>query len=199
MGALNRLLLLAFLLMLASGCAKKTLVALAPDPDGRTGRIIVGNDAGTVTIDSPHQATTISDMRARPAIPVNLGQETLHKLFAEALSIQPKRPLHFLLYFEKETVLTADSQKLLPEIITAIRDRNSMDISVVGHTDTVGSKEFNLQLSNNRAAVVKDHLVRQGAEPAVIRTTSHGKENPLIPTEDNVNEPRNRRVEVVIR
>jgi outer membrane protein OmpA-like peptidoglycan-associated protein len=199
MGTLDRFVLLMLLIMLSCGCAKKTLVALAPDPDGRTGRITVGNDAGSVTIDSPHQATTISDVRERPAIPVTLGKGTLEKLFAEALSIQPKRPLHFLLYFEKETALTADSQKLLPEIITAIRDRNSIDISVVGHTDTVGSKEFNLQLSNNRAAAVKDLLVRQGAEPAIIKTTSHGKENPLIPTEDNVNEPRNRRVEVVIR
>ena len=54
-------------------------------------------------------------------------------------------------------------------------------------------------LSSNRAKAVKDLLVKQGAESNDIRTTSHGKENLLIPTGDNVYEPRNRRVEVVVR
>ncbi len=38
-----------------------------------------------------------------------------------------------------------------------------------------------------------------GVDPKGIRTTSHGEGNPLIPTKDNVAEPRNRRVEVIVR
>lgn len=199
MGSMARLVFFSILIILASGCAKKTLVALAPDPDGKTGSITVGNEGGGVAIDAPYQATYIGDAKERPTAPIDLGKEALDKIFAEALSIQPKRPAHFLLYFEKDITLTADSAKLLTDIMAAIRERNSTDISVVGHTDTVGSSEYNTVLSSNRARAVKDLLVRQGADSDAIRTTSHGKANLLIPTGDNVNEPRNRRVEVIVR
>lgn len=199
MGRMARFSLLVLLIALASGCAKKTMVALAPDPDGKIGRVSVENAAGSVTIESPYQATTVRGAEKQPAAPVHLGKETLEKIFKEALSIQPERPLHYLLYFREETSLTSDSVQLLPDILAAIQDRNSNDISVVGHTDTLGTKEFNTTLSTNRATVVKDLLVKQGVATNAIRTTSHGKENPLIPTGDNVYEPRNRRVEVVVR
>lgn len=195
----QRLAVMLLLIFLSNGCAKRTLIALAPDPDGKTGSITVGNQAGSVAIDAPYQATTVTDVMGRPSEPELLGKEALDRIFAESLSIQPKRPLHFLLYFEKDTTLTPDSTKVLTSIISTIRERNSTDISVVGHTDTVGTKEYNTTLSSNRARAVKDLLVRLGAEPGAIQTTSHGKENLLIPTSDNVNEPRNRRVEVVVR
>jgi outer membrane protein OmpA-like peptidoglycan-associated protein len=199
MGSIARLALLLLLIVLAGGCAKRTLVALVPDPEGKTGSITLGNEAGSVSINEPYQATFIDNAKEPPTAPTNLGKDALDKIFAEALSIQPKRPIHFLLYFEKETTLTADSAKLLPEIITAIRERNSTDISVIGHTDTVGSSEYNTLLSRSRANAVKDLLISQGAESKDIRTTSHGKGNLLIPTADNVNEPKNRRVEVIVR
>lgn len=199
MSRMARFSLLVLLIALASGCAKKTLVALAPDPDGKIGRVSVENAAGSVTIESPYQATTIGDAKEQPAAPVPLGKEAVEKIFKEALSIQPERPIHYLLYFQEENTLTSASIQLLPEIIAAIQERNANDISVVGHTDTLGTKEYNTALSNDRATAVKDLLVRQGAETNAIRTTSHGKENPLIPTGDNVYEPRNRRVEVVVR
>jgi outer membrane protein OmpA-like peptidoglycan-associated protein len=185
--------------ILLSGCAKKTLVVLVPDPDGKTGRVSVTNQAGGIEIESPNQATTMTDREKPPPPPAPVEKETVAALFAEALSIQPKRPAHFLLYFEKDTALTSDSRKLMTDIIAAIRKQASTDISVIGHTDTVGGKDFNYNLSRNRALSIRDMLVEKGVDPASIRTTSHGKENPLIKTEDNVLEPRNRRVEVIIR
>jgi outer membrane protein OmpA-like peptidoglycan-associated protein len=190
---------LIFLIFLAGGCANKTMVVLAPDQDGKTGAISVGNKAGEIVINSPYQATTIASTNEMPTAPSPLGKEKTDLIFKEALSIQPKKPIHFLLYFERETTLTSDSIKLVPEIMAAIQDRNSSDISIVGHTDTVGSKQYNTVLSLNRAAAVKDILVRSGVNPNTIGLTSHGKENPLVPTGDNVNEPKNRRVEVVVR
>lgn len=191
--------LLMLLMTMACSCTKSTLVALAPDPDGKVGSITVTNEAGSVAIDTPYQATTISGEKGRPAPPENLGREALHEIFSEALSIQPASPLHFLLYFDKDTELTHDSARLLADILVAVRERGSVDISVVGHTDTRGSREYNTELSVRRANAVKDELVRQGVASQSIRTTSHGKENPLIPTADNVDEVRNRRVEVHIR
>jgi outer membrane protein OmpA-like peptidoglycan-associated protein len=199
MHATLRLTLLFFFFTLSFGCAKRTLVALAPDPDGKVGTVYVTSEAGQVSLDAPYQATSIGAARQRPTKPEDLGREKVMGIFAEALSIQPERPRHFMLYFDKDISLTAESAKLLPSIIAAIQERNSADISVVGHTDTVGSRDYNTELSNRRAASVKELLVGLGVAAQKIRTTSHGKENPLIPTADNVNEPRNRRVEVDVR
>ena len=197
----NRLRIALFLLLIVvvSGCAGGTTVVLAPDPDGKTGAITVSNQAGSVDIESPNQATTVKSSSASPIPPASLNRETIEALFADALSIQPKPPVHYILYFERDLLLTADSARLLPEIMTAIKERGSTDISVVGHTDAVGSKEYNLTLSKNRANSVRDLLVKQGVDLLSIKTTSHGKENPLIKTRDNVSEPRNRRVEVIVR
>ena len=194
-----RVALLFLLITLTGGCAHWTLVALVPDPEGKTGGISVSNEAGSVAIDAPYQGTTIGDIKERPTAPVPLGKTALDKIFADALSIEPQRPLHFQLYFVEETRLTTDSEKLLPGIIAAIRERNSADISVIGHTDTLGTDDWNVELSKRRAMAVKDLLVRQGMEPNTIQTAYHGKKNPLIPAADKVWEPRNRRVEVVVR
>ena len=193
--------ILCFLALLLSGCAHggNTLVVLSPGPDGKTGAITVSNPAGSVDISSPYQATTIRDRAEAPATPAAMSKESADALFSDALSVQPKTPVHFILYFEKDILLTPESTLLLPIIMNAIKERNSIDISVVGHTDSVGSKEFNMTLSSNRANSVRDQLVRMGVDVTYIRTTSHGKENPLIKTEDNVVEPRNRRVEVIVR
>jgi outer membrane protein OmpA-like peptidoglycan-associated protein len=198
---MHTLLRLAFslvLIVMLNGCAKKTMVALVPDPDGKTGRITVANQAGSTAIESPYDVAIISD-KNKQSPPVHMGKEAIESIFSDALSIQPKRPIHFILYFEKDTVLTSDSIKLMTDILTAIKEQGATNISIVGHADTVGSKELNFTLSKNRADSIRDLLVEKGINLSYINTTSHGKENPLIKTEDNVNEPRNRRVEVVIR
>ncbi|GFO58270.1 hypothetical protein GMST_05950 [Geomonas silvestris] len=191
---------LVLIVALFTACAgNKTLVTLAPDPDGKVGAIDVGNEAGSVAIASAYQSTTVSDSTKRPEAPVQLTREAVEKRFADALSIQPKQPVHFLLYFDKDTTLSAASSKLLNDVVKAVGERQAEDISVIGHTDTLGSAQYNNELSRRRAQAVRDLLVERGIPAHNIRVTSHGKENPLIPTSDNVYEPRNRRVEVDVR
>ncbi len=72
-------------------------------------------------------------------------------------------------------------------------------IHVVGHTDTTGSDEHNLTLSEARAASVATYLSAQGVPSQRIRQEGRGEREPLIRTGDNVNEPRNRRVDIVIK
>jgi outer membrane protein OmpA-like peptidoglycan-associated protein len=69
----------------------------------------------------------------------------------------------------------------------------------VGHTDTEGTRKMNQQLGMERAMEIKKLLVAQGIDPRIIEVTSHGEGNPLIKTPDDVPEPRNRRVEVILR
>jgi outer membrane protein OmpA-like peptidoglycan-associated protein len=104
------------------------------------------------------------------------------------------------LYFERgTTALDAGSLSALSEIVDTIAARNSETISVIGHADTTGDRDLNLKLSTARAEIVSRLLIEKGIKPEYLEISSHGKENPLIKTGDNVSEPRNRRVEVVVR
>lgn len=117
-----------------------------------------------------------------------------------ALAALPKPPLQFILYFEHDSVnLTPKSQALLKKVLGMIRNRAPVDISVVGHTDTVGLKGYNYVLSMERAKAVAAILLGQRVDPSTLDITSHGKDNPLVPTGDQVSEPRNRRVEITVR
>ncbi|MFH0994850.1 MAG: OmpA family protein [Pseudomonadota bacterium] len=193
--------LFLFLLFVGfGGCSSKHIIVLVPDPDGSTGRIVVSNQAGSVEIDTPYQATNIQDKDSVPTRPVPMEKDKINAIFAEALAIQPSAPVHFLLYFEKiTTALNASSLSVLPEIVETIIARNSVDISIIGHADTAGDSNYNLKLSTRRAEAVSRLLIERGIKPECLETSSHGEENPLIRTGDNVSEPRNRRVEVVVR
>jgi outer membrane protein OmpA-like peptidoglycan-associated protein len=183
-----------------SGCSSKNIIVLVPDTDGSTGCIVVSNQAGSVLIDTPYQATKILDKKSIPERPVAMDKDDIAAVFAHALAIQPTAPIHFLLYFEKgTTTLDASSLGVLPKIIETIIARNSVDIGVIGHADTAGDRDVNLKLSTRRAGVVSRLLIERGVKPESMETSSHGEVNPLIRTGDNVTEPRNRRVEVVVR
>jgi len=70
---------------------------------------------------------------------------------------------------------------------------------VVGHTDTVGSESANDALSRQRAEVVRKGLIARGIAPEDVVAIGRGKRNLLVPTADGVAEPRNRRVEILVR
>jgi outer membrane protein OmpA-like peptidoglycan-associated protein len=127
------------------------------------------------------------------------GQE-VDAIAGPALAALPKPPARFILYFEHDSVdLTPESHARLEKVLKTIRERAPVDVSVVGHTDTVGKKEYNYALSMKRAKAVASILLGKGIDPSVLDITSHGKDNPLVPTRDQVSEPRNRRVEITIR
>ncbi len=88
---------------------------------------------------------------------------------------------------------------LLPKIEQAINDRIPCDVNIIGHADSTGSKEYNINLSLKRARQVRQWLYNLDLNISTIIVESYGEEDPLIPTADGVPEPRNRRVEILVR
>jgi outer membrane protein OmpA-like peptidoglycan-associated protein len=70
-------------------------------------------------------------------------------------------------------------------------------ITVTGHTDTVGSDAYNMRLSRRRAESVATELESKGVPSSAIALVAKGKRDLLVPTKDGVREPQNRRVEIV--
>jgi outer membrane protein OmpA-like peptidoglycan-associated protein len=175
-------------------------VLLLADTDGKVGSVTVANDRGSSTLAQAGTAVRVADGRTAPTQPEALSAAEVQTLFGDALGAQPAPPQRFLLYFEhNSTVLTAESRQGLPAVVTAIRGRAAAETSVVGHSDTAGDAQKNLDLSLARARAVGALLAAAGVDTASIEITSHGEANPLVPTGDNVSEPRNRRVEVTVR
>ena len=180
--------------------APKTAVLLLPDADGKVGSVTVSNRAGSRTLDRAGTATRILEAGTAPTEPVAMSAAEIETAFGVALAVQPQPPRHFLLYFDQgSTELTPSSRAVLPTIVATVREYSSVDTSVVGHSDTAGDARWNLELSLRRALAVGTLLVAGGIDPGALDITSHGEANPVVPTGDNVSEPRNRRVEITVR
>ena len=73
------------------------------------------------------------------------------------------------------------------------------DVIVIGHTDTVGNDAANDVLSRQRAEVVRNAFVARGLAADKLVTVGRGKRELAVPTADGVSEPRNRRIEILVR
>jgi outer membrane protein OmpA-like peptidoglycan-associated protein len=96
-------------------------------------------------------------------------------------------------------VLKPQAQAALIKLASTMQDYNSTVVHVVGHTDSVGSMEVNQSLSLRRAATVSTFLANQGVPAQRIREEGRGERELLVKTGDNVSEPRNRRVDIVLK
>jgi outer membrane protein OmpA-like peptidoglycan-associated protein len=86
----------------------------------------------------------------------------------------------------------------IQKLVASLNENPDTDILVVGHTDNVGRAEYNLGLSDRRAASVKNYAVAQGLAPSRIKTEGKGASEPIASNETAEGRAQNRRVEIVI-
>ncbi|MBN2870224.1 MAG: OmpA family protein, partial [Campylobacterales bacterium] len=112
----------------------------------------------------------------------------------------PLSPVSVLFYFEEGTAsLTPESQAQTASLVELIQSREPCVVDIIGHTDTQGNAEGNDRLGLERAQMVKSFLEERQIQMKEVSVTSHGEGDLLVPTGDGVDEPRNRRVEVIVR
>jgi len=196
-----KILCVLFSCTLILGCgSKKNFIVLTPAEDGSVGALQVENQKGSAILDEEGKAIYIADKESAPSEPTAVSSPETDIFFKEALQVHPLMPQSFLLYFRfNSNQLAEESEQKISEIQQSIKDRDSTDIAIIGHTDRTGSNAYNQQLSLKRALAVQKFLTTNGVNANDITITYYGEGNPLIPTADNVSEPRNRRVEVMIR
>ena len=115
-------------------------------------------------------------------------------------SAPPAAPLpqaYTVLFNTGQSVLSPEAIATVAQAAAAFKQGGTA-VGVRGHADTVGDPAFNLQLSRQRATVVKDALQRNGVPAAAILTGAVGEQNLPVPTADNVPEQRNRSVDIAI-
>jgi outer membrane receptor protein involved in Fe transport len=100
--------------------------------------------------------------------------------------------------FDKSDI-SAAAAKVIQAAADVVKAGHVVQITVTGHTDTVGSASYNQGLSERRAMAVKAGLVADGVASGEISTAGVGKTGLLVPTADGVREPQNRRAEIMLR
>jgi outer membrane protein OmpA-like peptidoglycan-associated protein len=187
---------LAVLCALLGACTTGTVVLL-PEKEGRPTAVSVTQGERVVVLDQPYAAAHASPFGPRAYV---ASTQEVEAQFGTALAAQPTRAKTFTLYFiEGKDEFTEESREVVDRILSEIAKRPVPDVLVVGHTDAVGSDQFNDALGLQRAEVVRAALLRLGIPPDDIHALSRGKRALAVPTADGVAEPRNRRVVIVVR
>ena len=195
---IRALVLLSLAALLGACATPRTTVVLLPEASGRSTAVSVAKDGQpTVVLDQPYAAVRDGLFGLKPfqATAQEVGAQ-----FGSAIAAQPARAARFTLYFvEGKDTLTDESRQLVETSLAEIGKRPVPDVLVVGHTDLVGSHATNDALSRQRAELIRGELIRLGVAAQNIEVVARGKRDPIVPTADGVAEPRNRRVDVVVR
>ena len=189
-------------LALLGGCAqpappRQALVVVLPDADGSVGAVSVDAGQGRVLLDRSYAA---GEVRGGAVAPRQMDGPAVHEIFAATVAAGPIRPAFFRLYFVSATdQLTPESLAAYRTVFDDIKRRPVYEVEVVGHTDTSGAQAANQPLSLQRAAAIRDLLLRDGIAAGTIMVAGRGELDLAVYTADEVSEPRNRRVEITVR
>ncbi len=180
--------------------AAKNIFVLLPEPDGKASGITVRNAAGAQSLGEPYQAVRVARNDITPEAPFQMDPAEANRIFGAALDALPEAEVQFTLYFDEGLdALTPESERQLAAISDAVRNRQSTAVTVIGHTDTTGDAASNYELGLKRAQRVAAALTAGGLPASNVFVTSHGDTDLLVKTAHGVSEPKNRRVEVIVR
>lgn len=168
-------------------------VVLIPSPDGTVGNVVVAGEKGEQALGKAGQAATIT------GLPFAVDEKRIKEDFGAAMAALPRVPVRYVLYFSDGVKLDRASEAEISRIVAEAKDRPAVDVTIIGHTDTLQSVEYNDRLGLKRANRVAELLRERGLKMESVSVQTMGKRSPVVSTPDNVFEPRNRRVEISVR
>lgn len=92
----------------------------------------------------------------------------------------------------------AEAAPFLDKIARLLRDKTQKTVSLEGHTDNVGTIEFNQGLSERRAESVRLAMLKRGVPPERLQARGFGLNQPIAPNDSDIGRSINRRVEVIV-
>ena len=171
-------------------------VVLLPSPDGTVGSVSLQGAGGSQTLDQPLQAADAAGDKA----PVTVTEEEVQRTFGAAMGARPPLPQRTTLLFRSgATRLTADSEAQWGQLVEQMKARQTLDVTVAGHADTVGSDRLNERLALQRAEAIVRKLRASGFQDVEVTVEGYGSRQLAVPTPDETAEPRNRRVVITVR
>jgi len=114
---------------------------------------------------------------------------------------QPARTIvldNVLFDFDK-TAIKPDGAKILDRLIAFLKENPDKRVALEGHTDSVGTPQYNQGLSERRAASVKDYLTKRGVAANRVSTAGFGLTRPIADNKTAEGRAKNRRVEIKVQ
>ncbi len=102
-------------------------------------------------------------------------------------------------FYSSSSRLRVGARKELDRVAAILRRQPHAEVTVLGHTDSVGGAEANMKLSLRRAKAVREYLVGQGVEAQRVAAEGRGESQPIADNSTQQGRLKNRRVELLIR
>lgn len=180
------------------GCGGYDRAVLLPDSRGGSGALSVTSATAETTLEQPYRAADVYRDGTLETKTLDAGE--VQRQFGQALAAQPPRPVSYTLYFIVDrNELTPESKPIMERIKNELAGRPFPEISVIGHTDSMGADAYNDALSLKRAEAMRQILIEAGIPSQLISVAGRGSREMVIKTPEGVAEPRNRRVEISVR
>jgi len=116
----------------------------------------------------------------------------------KVLKVAVKNAYENLLFATNKAVILPVSYPFLNELASALKDNPEYNVSIIGHTDNVGTKESNQVLSEKRANEVKNFLIKELVPTEKIMSKGMGESKPIDTNDTKVGQAKNRRVEFIL-
>ncbi|MFD1893508.1 OmpA family protein [Ottowia beijingensis] len=190
--------LLAPALLALAACAPATRVVLLPQEGVPTAAVTVQARQGQVVLAQPYAVAEVASSGSVDTAQTDAQQ--VEKRYGQLLSVQPAAEQRFtLLFMPGGAQLTPESSAELADVLARATERPGGEVIIIGHTDRVGSVESNDTLSLQRAQAVRQLVIDRGFDPNRVEAVGRGEREPVVQTADEVEEPKNRRAEIVVR
>ncbi len=139
--------------------------------------------------DEEDKCPDVAGVRENNGCPV-VKEEVIKKVAASAKSI---------LFATGSDKLLASSAKPLNEVLTILKEDGALKVDIEGYTDNTGSEKANITLSQKRAKMVYDFLVKGGIDATRVTSEGYGPANPVADNKTAVGRTQNRRVELKLK
>lgn len=166
----------------------------------------IGNDtthdamiAGLTDTSGCDSAVAADDVASGAALSTYVAQTLLTPLERPMEYVTHTVSAHALFDFDK-SILKEQGKAELHKLSDLIRNQGLTvgDIDVVGHTDSVGSDEYNQRLSIRRATAVRNYMVSQGVNGGIIDVIGMGERQPVASNDTDAGRAMNRRVDILV-
>lgn len=156
-------------------------------------------DSRTAEVDQARKRTDLAQEETERA---NERNEELEKQLVDLNAKKSERgmvlTLGDILFETGKSALKADVSNDLDKLSDFLNKYQERDLRIEGYTDDVGSDEFNLLLSQQRAEAVRSYLIQRGVSANRMTTSGQGEMAPVASNESAMGRQKNRRVEIII-